>query len=358
MKFERAKIEDTEQVARILEEGRAYLKAQGVAQWQTDLPFLGETAENIATGRQYLVREGEEIAGVCATFEYEPDYEQIDGAWLTAEKYLAVHRVAVAPAFRGRGVPKLIYEGCSALARERGVLSLRADTHADNARMRATFLKNGFVYCGKITLKNGEPRLAYEKILKGEEQMQKVIVVASSNQGKLKEIREILSGWKVVSAAEAGFFEEVEETGETFYENALLKARAVCAQTGLPTLADDSGLCVDALNGAPGVYSARFSGKGAAGNRALLLEKLQGESNRRAHFTCSIVLCYPDGKILSAEGKTYGDILTEERGGNGFGYDPLFYSDDLKKTFAEATDGEKNAVSHRGRALKRLEELL
>ena len=141
-------------------------------------------------------------------------------------------------------------------------------------------------------------------------------------------------------------------------ENALIKARAVCKATGLPALADDSGLCVDALGGAPGVRSARYSGGGDADNRALLLKNLAGVSDRRAHFNCAVALVCPDGRELTAEGRTEGSILTEERGEHGFGYDSLFFSNDLNKSFAEADEAEKNAVSHRGRALKCLEELL
>lgn len=115
---------------------------------------------------------------------------------------------------------------------------------------------------------------------------------------------------------------------------------------------------MDALGGAPGVRSARYSGGGDADNRALLLKNLAGVSDRRAHFSCAVALVCPDGRELTAEGRTEGSILTEERGEHGFGYDSLFFSNDLNKSFAEADEAEKNAVSHRGRALKRLEELL
>ena len=184
------------------------------------------------------------------------------------------------------------------------------------------------------------------------------IVAATGNAHKLKEIGEILGGFEVLSAAEAGFFGEPEETGSTFLENALIKARAVAEATSLPALADDSGLCVDALGGAPGIFSARFSGKGDTGNRALLLEKLGNTEDRRAHFCCAVALVFPDGRELTAEGRTYGSILHEARGAGGFGYDPLFLSDDLGMTFAEAAEAEKNSVSHRGRALAALKEQL
>ncbi len=195
------------------------------------------------------------------------------------------------------------------------------------------------------------------------------LVAATGNAHKLKEMREILSDFEIVSAAEAGFWGEVEETGETFAENALLKARAVAAATGLAVLADDSGLCVDALSGAPGVYSARYSrmnatkawlsahdGSDDARNRAFLLEKMDGVKDRSAHFCCAVVLVFPEGREVSAEGRTFGYILNGERGKSGFGYDPLFFSDDLKKSFGEADEAEKNAVSHRGRALRALRE--
>ena len=189
------------------------------------------------------------------------------------------------------------------------------------------------------------------------------VVAATGNEHKLKELREILPDWEILSQTEAGFFGEVEETGETFLENALLKARAVCLATGLPALADDSGLCVEALGGAPGVYSARYALKFApadwtAGNRAFLLKNLEGVENRRAYFSCCIALCFPDGKELTAEGRSYGSILHENRGTGGFGYDPIFLSDDLGVSFAEASEEAKNSVSHRGRALEALKKLL
>lgn len=188
--------------------------------------------------------------------------------------------------------------------------------------------------------------------------MEKTVVAATGNAHKLTEIRAILRGWKVLSAAEAGFSGEVEETGKTFLENALIKAEAVCKATGLPALADDSGLCVKALGGAPGVYSVRYSGGGDAENRKLLLKNMAEISDRRAYFASAIALVFPDGTRTEAEGRTYGQILREERGANGFGYDSLFFSDDLNKSFGEASEEEKNAVSHRGRALRALEETL
>ena len=188
--------------------------------------------------------------------------------------------------------------------------------------------------------------------------VQMKVVAATGNRHKLKEFREIFPDWDIVSEKEAGFSGEVEETGESFLENALLKARAVCRATGQPALADDSGIVVDALGGAPGVHSARYSGGDDADNRALLLQNMQNAANRDAHITSAIALVFPDGREVTAEGSTFGTILREERGSSGFGYDCLFYSSDLKKSFGEATDEEKNSVSHRGRALAALREKL
>ena len=189
----------------------------------------------------------------------------------------------------------------------------------------------------------------------------KKLIVASSNRGKLKEIAEILGDrYEIVSMAEAGFHEDVEETGTTFYENALLKASAVSEALGCDALADDSGLCVDALDGAPGVYSARYAGEAHndKANRQLLLKNLEGVQNRRAHFATVITICYPNGDFITAKGRVEGSILREERGTEGFGYDSLFFSDELQKTFAEASADEKNSVSHRGRALHAMLEKL
>ena len=182
------------------------------------------------------------------------------------------------------------------------------------------------------------------------------LVVASGNAHKIREISEIFTDFEVVSQKDMGFDEDVEETGVTFAENALIKARAAAKALGCVAIADDSGLCVDALGGAPGVYSARYSGSHGddRANRVLLLKNLEGETNRRAHFTSAIALAYPDGKEIVAEGYTYGTILHEETGLGGFGYDCLFFSEDLQKSFGEATAAEKNGVSHRFRGLQAL----
>lgn len=181
------------------------------------------------------------------------------------------------------------------------------------------------------------------------------IAVATSNEGKLREIKEIFTGLELVSMKELGFVGEIAETGKNFRENAKIKAEAVCKAFNLPTLADDSGLCVDGLLGAPGIYSARFSGEGEAANRKLLLKRMEHVPDRRAHFECAVCLYMPDGHMYFGEGRTYGRILFEEIGDRGFGYDSLFFSDDLKKSFGLASDEEKNSVSHRFRALMDLE---
>lgn len=182
------------------------------------------------------------------------------------------------------------------------------------------------------------------------------LVVATGNAHKLREIAEIFTDYEVVSQKQMGFDEDVEETGTTFAENALIKARAASKALRCIALADDSGLCVDALGGAPGVYSARYCGRHGddKANRDLLLKNMQNITDRRAHFTSAIALVYPDGKEIVVEGHTYGKILREERGEGGFGYDCLFESDDLHKSFGLATAEEKNAVSHRFRGLQAL----
>lgn len=188
------------------------------------------------------------------------------------------------------------------------------------------------------------------------------LAIATNNQHKLQEIRAILgdSFEELLSLKDLGIDVDVEETGTTLEENALIKARAILALSGIATLADDTGLMVDALNGAPGVYSARYSGEehNDAKNRALLLKNLDGVKDRSAHFATVIALCYPDGKTLTASGRVNGEILLSERGTEGFGYDSLFFSTELGKTFAEATQAEKNSVSHRGRALRAMLELV
>ena len=181
------------------------------------------------------------------------------------------------------------------------------------------------------------------------------LVLASRNEKKLTEMRDILShmGVEVCLQADVGVDVDVEETGTTFEENSLLKARAVMEASGLPAIADDSGLCVDALNGAPGVYSARYGGEGLddEGRYRLLLDNMRGQP-RAAKFVSVITCCFPGGEVLTARGECPGTIAFAPQGEGGFGYDPVFFLPQLKKTFAQLTPEEKNAISHRGKALE------
>lgn len=182
------------------------------------------------------------------------------------------------------------------------------------------------------------------------------LVLASKNQKKLVEMQRILSdlGVEVVLQADLGIDVDVEETGTTFTENATLKAKAVMEASGLPAIADDSGLCVDCLNGAPGVYSARYGGEGLddTGRYRLLLENMRGQMPRTAKFVSVITCCFPNGDVITARGECPGTIAYAPMGEGGFGYDPVFFVPGLKKTFAQLTAEEKNAISHRGKALE------
>lgn len=189
----------------------------------------------------------------------------------------------------------------------------------------------------------------------------KTFVLATSNQNKLKEFQQILQDWEIKTLKEIGFDQEVEETGETFEENAMIKAEAVQAylrQKGLNyiVVAEDSGLCVDALDGAPGVYTARYAGEHGdyRANIDKLWRELAGKESRTAYYICVLAILYPDGERKVYIGKTEGEIIDEERGANGFAYDVVFYSKELQKTFGEAEDEEKNQISHRARAIKQL----
>lgn len=187
------------------------------------------------------------------------------------------------------------------------------------------------------------------------------LIIASNNSHKIYEIKQILSDKfdEILSLKEAGVSHETVEDGQTFMENSLKKAREIACLTGCAALADDSGLCVDALGGAPGIYSARFAGESDptlrdGANNALLLSRLAGIFDRKAHFTCSVALVYPDGREVTAEGYMHGSIIDSPRGAQGFGYDPIFLPDGSSLTVAELSDGEKNAISHRGNALSKL----
>jgi XTP/dITP diphosphohydrolase len=187
-------------------------------------------------------------------------------------------------------------------------------------------------------------------------------VLASNNEDKLKELRAILSGFglDVVSQREAGLDFEAEETGETFYDNALIKARLAMERSGLPAIADDSGLMVDFLGGKPGVYSKRYGGEGLddTDRNVLLLKNMAETEQRAAKFVSCVVCCFPGGDIVAAEGECAGAILRAPRGGGGFGYDPVFLVEGTGKSMAELTPEEKNAVSHRGNALRLFESKL
>ena len=192
--------------------------------------------------------------------------------------------------------------------------------------------------------------------------MSEKFVLATHNPGKLKEMSDILArfGVEVVSPGDLGITVDVEETGTTFAENAMLKAKAICAAAKLPAIADDSGLCVDALNGGPGVYSARYGGEGRddKGRYTLLLNNMRGQTTRAAHFTCSIACAFPNGDTLTAEGRCDGTIAFAPMGEGGFGYDPVFFVPEKAKTFGQLTAEEKSTISHRGKALKSFAEKL
>jgi len=181
-------------------------------------------------------------------------------------------------------------------------------------------------------------------------------ILASQNRHKLVEMQSILEkhGVEVVLQGDMGLKVDVEETGTTFAENAMLKAKAVMEASGLPAIADDSGVCVDALNGAPGIYSARYGGEGLDDIQRyeLLLQNMRGVTSRAAHFTSAIACIFPNGDTLEAEGICPGSIAFAPQGDGGFGYDPVFYLPQLKKTYAQLTAEEKAAVSHRGKALE------
>lgn len=196
-----------------------------------------------------------------------------------------------------------------------------------------------------------------------------IAVLASNNSHKLDEIRALLKDKfeHVCSLQEVNIRTDIEETGTTFEENAFIKAQTIFDMLGgkYAVLADDSGLCVEALGGAPGVYSARYAGEpcdDGKNNRLLLKNLHERESifprDRRAYFASVVAAVLPDGRKISGEGRVYGEVLDEYRGNGGFGYDPLFYCEEIGKTFAEASMEEKNTVSHRARALAALREKL
>ena len=189
------------------------------------------------------------------------------------------------------------------------------------------------------------------------------LILASNNANKLKEFRSLVADLDIelLSQKEAGCDFEVEETGTTFEENAYLKASAVTEATGIAAVADDSGLCVDALGGEPGIYSARYGLGHAASDEEryrYLLQKMDGVEDRSARFVCCICCTFPDGSVIRSRGECEGEILLAPKGQNGFGYDPVFHPLCLDKSMAELNPEEKNAISHRGKALRAfIEEL-
>lgn len=181
------------------------------------------------------------------------------------------------------------------------------------------------------------------------------IIAATKNKNKLREFGEILKGFEIISQEDAGVDIDVEETGTTFEENSMIKAKAIFEATGIAAIADDSGLCVDALQGEPGVYSARYGGDGLddEGRVELLLKNMKDvpENERSARFVCVITLVDKD-RVITARGECEGKIDYAPKGENGFGYDPVFYVEEYNKTMAQISPDEKNAISHRGKALR------
>lgn len=194
--------------------------------------------------------------------------------------------------------------------------------------------------------------------------MKQKLIFATGNEGKMREIREILAdtGYEILSMKEAGVHIEIVEDGTTFEENAMIKAKAVMEATGELTLADDSGLEIDAFGGEPGVYSARYLGEDTpyAEKNQVILDRMKDipDAERSARFVCVIAAAFPDGQTRTARGTMEGIIGHEAKGENGFGYDPIFYLPEFKKYSAELTGGEKNQISHRGEALRKMKDVL
>ncbi len=190
------------------------------------------------------------------------------------------------------------------------------------------------------------------------------LIFATGNKDKMKEIRMILadSGYEILSMKEAGIEADIVEDGKTFEENAVIKAKAISKLAGCLVLADDSGLEVDAMNGAPGIYSARFEGVDTPYSikNKIIMDKLEGlpEEKRTARFVCAIAAAWPDGRIETRRGTIEGRIAHEPAGENGFGYDPIFYVPEYGKTTAQLDPEEKNKISHRGKALRMIKEVL
>ena len=190
------------------------------------------------------------------------------------------------------------------------------------------------------------------------------IIFASNNKHKLEEVRRIFKLFDILSLSDIGFHDDIVEDGYSFQENAMIKANAISdfikgtKFEQYAILSDDSGLCVKAINYEPGIMSARYSGGGDEANRQLLLNKLRNISDRTAYFQCYCVILLPEGQYFVADGKTYGQISTTKIGDESFGYDCIFWSDQLRKTFGQATPAEKDSVSHRAKALVKIKEYL
>lgn len=187
----------------------------------------------------------------------------------------------------------------------------------------------------------------------------KTVVIATNNQNKVREFKSMFDNPNIEfkTLKEIGYFKDIVEDGNTFKENAYIKAMTVAKELNVIAMSDDSGLCVDALNGEPGIYSARYAGThNDEDNNELLLKNLKGIENRNAHYVCAICLAYPDGKYIIEEGTVNGLIIDERRGNGGFGYDPYFYIPEFNATFAEVPLDKKNTISHRNRALKKIKD--
>ena len=183
-------------------------------------------------------------------------------------------------------------------------------------------------------------------------------ILATQNKGKVKELCKILSEDEIVTMGEAGFVGEIVEDGDTFEENALIKARTVCKKMGVPTIADDSGLEVYALDMRPGIYSARYAGEDATDEERVIkiLSELQGKEDRRGRFVCAAAACFPDGREIVCKGTLEGVMMDSPKGDGGFGYDPIFKPEGYDKTMSEMTAEEKNAISHRKIAFEKLKK--
>lgn len=194
--------------------------------------------------------------------------------------------------------------------------------------------------------------------------MKQRLIFATGNEGKMREIREILAdtGYEILSMKEAGIDLDIVEDGKTFEENAIIKAKAVMEASGELTLADDSGLEIDAFGGEPGIYSSRYLGEDTSytEKNQIILERMKDipDEKRSARFVCVIAAAFPDGQTYTTRGTMEGIIGYESKGGNGFGYDPIFYLPELKKYSAQLSSDEKNHLSHRGEALRKMKEVL